>query len=80
MSEITVNKKRMTGIVVSDKMTDTAVVRVERYVKHPRYQKFQVWRKKFAAHDPGNTKKVGDKVVIEETRPLSKTKKFIVVA
>lgn len=80
MSEKQVNKKKMSGVVVSDKMKDTAVVEVSRYVKHPKYKKYQKIRKKFAAHDEGNTKKIGDKVVIEETRPISKTKHFKVIA
>lgn len=80
MTDKKINKKKMNGIVVSDKMTDTAVVMVERYVKHTKYKKYQKIRKKFSAHDAGNTKKIGDKVVIEETRPISKTKKFKIIA
>ncbi len=72
-------KKVLSGVVVSDKMKDTIVVLVERYVKHPKYQKFLNLRKKYKAHDAGNTKKVGDKVDIEETRPISKDKHFRVL-
>jgi small subunit ribosomal protein S17 len=72
-------KKQFTGKVVSDKMKDTIVVLVERYVKHPKYQKFLVRRKRYMAHDEGNVKKEGETVTIEETRPLSKNKHFIVV-
>jgi small subunit ribosomal protein S17 len=53
-------------------MKDTCVVVVERYVKHPKYQKYIQSRKKYKVHDVGNTAKVGNKVVIEETRPISK--------
>jgi small subunit ribosomal protein S17 len=73
------NKKVLKGVVTSDKMKDTVVVRVERYVKHPKYEKFIHTHKKFKAHDAGNTKKIGDKVEIEETRPISKDKHFRVI-
>lgn len=69
-------EKVLTGTVVSNKMKDTIVVSVERYEKHPKYEKFIKRRKKFKAHDFGNTAKVGDKVDIEETRPISKDKHF----
>ncbi len=72
-------KRTLKGIVVSDKMKDTIVVRVERYVKHPKYQKFVHIHKKFKAHDAGNTKKIGEVVTIEETRPISKDKHFKVL-
>ena len=71
--------KTLNGVVVSDKMKDTIVVLVERYVKHPKYQKFLNIRKRFKAHDAGNTKKIGDKVTISECRPISKDKHFEVV-
>lgn len=73
-------KRQLTGVVASDKMKDTIVVVVERYVKHPKYQKFILHRKRFKAHDASNTKKIGDKVTIEETAPISKDKHFKVVA
>jgi len=72
-------KKVLQGTVVSDKMKDTVVVLVERYEKHPKYGKFVKHKKKFKAHDAGNTKKVGEKVRIEETKPISKDKHFMVV-
>ena len=78
-TETTGKKKVLSGVVVSDKMKDTIVVLVERYVKHPKYQKFLNLRKKYKVHDAGNTKKVGDKVDIEETRPISKDKHFRVL-
>jgi len=64
------------GVVVKTAMKDTATVRVDRYVKHPKYKKFQVRSKKFLVHDPGNTAQVGDKVTIIATRPISKMKRF----
>lgn len=72
-------KKTLSGVVVSDKMTDTVVVKVDRFVKHPKYGKFLKKSKKFSAHNPGNTKKIGDKVDITEVKPISKTKKFAIV-
>lgn len=71
--------KIFSGTVVSDKMTDTVVVLVETYKKHPKYGKFIKSKNKFKAHDAGNTKKIGDKVDIQETKPISKDKKFMVV-
>jgi len=56
------------------------VVRIDRYVKHPKYHKFIRKQKKLKAHDAGNTKKIGDKVTIVETRPISKDKNFKVLA
>lgn len=73
-------RKTLSGVVVSDKMKDTIVVLVERYVKDKKYQKFINSRKRFKVHDAGNTKKIGDKVVIESCRPMSKDKSFRVLA
>ncbi len=75
----TVNKKVLTGVVVSDKMQKTVVVRVERFVKHPKYGKYQKSSKKYKAHNENSEVKVGDKVTIRECRPLSKDKHFEVV-
>ena len=76
----TTSKKRvLSGVVVSDKMTDTIVVSVDRYVKVPKYNKYVTRSKKFKAHDAGNTKKIGDKVEIEECAPISKDKRFTLV-
>lgn len=69
-------QKTFSGIVVSDKMQDTIVVAVESYNKHPKYGKFIKGRKKFKVHDAGNTAKIGDKVTIVETKPISKDKNF----
>jgi small subunit ribosomal protein S17 len=71
-------KKVFQGTVVSDKMRDTAVVLVERYEKHPKFNKYIKRAKKFKAHDVGNTKKIGDKVEIVETKPISKDKHFMI--
>ncbi len=68
------------GVVVSDKMKDTTVVVIARYVKHLKYHKFMNRRTKLMAHDPGNTKKIGDKATIQACRPLSKNKAFKVIA
>ena len=70
--------KILSGVVVSNKMKDTIVVSVERYEKHPKYEKFIKRRKKFKAHDLGNTKSIGEKVEIVESKPISKDKHFIV--
>ncbi len=66
----------MVGTVVSDKMDKTVVVRIERLVKHKFYHKYVRRRTKFAAHDEENSCKTGDKVLITESRPLSKTKRW----
>lgn len=71
--------KVLRGVVVSDKMQKTIVVEVNRFVKHPKYGKFMKQSKKYKAHDEENTFKVGDKVTIQETRPISKDKTFKVV-
>ncbi len=68
--------KTFSGVVVSDKMKDTVVVVVERFTKLPKYEKFVRSRKRYKVHNPGNTAKVGDKVVIEETKPISRHKHF----
>ncbi|MCX7822678.1 MAG: 30S ribosomal protein S17 [Syntrophobacterales bacterium] len=73
------HRKRFVGVVVSDKMDKTVTVRVERLIEHPKYHKYIKRYKKFKAHDPQNRCQEGDKVLIEETRPLSKTKRWRVV-
>jgi small subunit ribosomal protein S17 len=72
-------KKQMQGTVVSNKMQKTVVVSVSNFKKHPKYQKFQKVVKKFKAHDATGLLQIGDKVTIEETRPISKDTHFIVV-
>ena len=69
-------RKTLNGVVVSDKMKDTVVVLVERYIKDTKYHKFVNLRKRYHVHNPGNTKKVGDKVTIESCRPMSRRKAF----
>ena len=72
MSEI----KTKEGVVVSDKMTKTRVVVIERVYRHPRYERVITRSKRLKAHDETNASKVGDRVLIEETRPLSKDKRW----
>jgi|SRR5687768_13118855 len=73
------HRKERTGEVISDKMDKTIVVRVERRFQHPRFKKVVTSFKKFYAHDEKNEAKVGDVVLITETRPLSKTKSWRLV-
>jgi len=68
--------RQLVGTVVSNKMDKTVVVLVERLVKHQMYHKYVRRRAKFAAHDKDNTCRIGDKVLISEARPLSKTKRW----
>lgn len=70
------NGKTLEGVVVKTAMKDTITVAVSRYEKHPKYKKFMMKTKKFLVHDAGNTAKVGDKVTIRETKPISKRKFF----
>ncbi len=69
-------KKELVGRVVSDKNDKTITVLVETYKKHPKYGKRVKYSKKYTAHDEANKAKMGDRVRIVETRPLSKTKRF----
>ena len=72
-------RKVLTGIVVSDKMEKTAVVSIERLVKHETYGKYVRRRNKFKVHDEKNECKVGDVIRFMETRPLSKDKRWRLV-
>jgi len=72
-------RKERVGDVVSDKMNKTIVVRVKRRFRHPRFKKVVTAYSKFYAHDEKNEAKVGDRVRIQETRPLSKTKSWRLV-
>lgn len=74
------NTRTLRGKVVGSKMKDTITVAVERYVQHPKYKKYQRRTKKYLVHDPGNTATVGSSVTIQETRPLSKRKRFVLIA
>nr|WP_290667319.1 30S ribosomal protein S17 [Ardenticatena sp.] len=71
-------RKRLEGVVVSDKMDKTVVVLVERLVRHPIYGKQVRRSKKYHAHDERNEVRVGDRVEIIESRPISKTKRWVV--
>jgi len=73
------NRRTLTGRVVSDKMEKSAVVLVERTVKHPRYHKYVKRQKKYMVHDESNACNVGDTVVIQESRPLSRRKRWVVI-
>lgn len=70
------NRKEQVGRVVSDKMDKTIVVVVERRVRHPRYEKVITRASRFYAHDEKNEARTGDRVRIEETRPLSRLKRW----
>jgi small subunit ribosomal protein S17 len=72
-------KRVLSGVVVSDKMDKTVVVRVERRFTHPMYKKIVQRSKKYAAHDEANRCKVGDVVTIRECRPISKNKHWEVI-
>jgi len=74
MTEEKTSARILQGIVVSDKMQKTIVVKVDRRVKHKLYQKFITRSTKVHVHDPEEQCSIGDKVVIQETRPISKTK------
>jgi small subunit ribosomal protein S17 len=76
MTETAKNHRQLTGRVVSDKMDKTVTVLVERQVKHPTIGKIVRRTKKYHAHNEGNDAKTGDTVVIEECRPISKTKSW----
>jgi small subunit ribosomal protein S17 len=70
--------KERVGVVVSDKMDKTVVVAIENRAPHPKYGKIVVKTKRYKAHDEENTCHAGDRVRISETRPLSRTKRWIV--
>ncbi len=70
------NQKTRTGVVTSDKMDKTVVVKVEKLVKHPTYKKYIKRRVTYKAHDENNECGIGDKVTIVETRPLSRDKRW----
>lgn len=70
--------KTLRGTVIKCAMKDTATVSVEQFVLHPKYKKYLRKTKKYLVHDPENTAAVGDKVVIRETRPISKRKHFVI--
>lgn len=77
-SETVKAPRRLKGVVVSDKMQKTVVVRIDRLRRHPKYLKYIKVSARFKAHDEKNDAKTGDRVVIREARPLSKDKRWIV--
>lgn len=79
MEKKEIHKKELQGTVVSTKMTDTAVVSVSRYVKHPKYKKYIKRTHRYQAHNPGNRAAEGEVVTIRSCRPLSKHKSFEIV-
>ncbi len=79
MAETTKLKRTLIGQVVSDKRAKTVTVLVERRVKHPLYDKIQIKSSKYHAHDEKGEYKMGDIIEIQETRPISKTKAWMVV-
>ena len=72
--------RKIQGIIVSDKMDKTRVVAITRLKQHPRYQKYYKVTERFKAHDEKNEYKTGDKVMIEETRPMSKEKRWKIIS
>lgn len=73
-------KRKLQGTIVSDKMNKTRVVEVVRLKKHSRYEKYFKVSARFKAHDENNEYKTGEKVLIEETRPISKDKRWRIVS
>ncbi len=78
-AEVRGRRKQRVGVVVSDRMQKTIVVRVERRERHPVYGKTMTMARQFSVHDEKNTARIGDTVRIEETRPLSRTKRWRLV-
>lgn len=72
-------RRVLVGRVVSDKMDKTVTVEVTRRIKHPKYHKYVTRRKNFKAHDEDNACEMNDTVVIQESRPLSRTKRWVVI-
>jgi small subunit ribosomal protein S17 len=79
MEQKTTRPQSFVGTVVKTAMKDTATVRVDRFEKHPKYKKYLVRSKKYLVHDPGNAGKIGDRVIIIATKPISKRKHFMIV-
>jgi len=79
-AQATPKGRKLQGTVVSDKMKKTVVVAITSLKLHPKYKKYFKVTKKFKAHDENNEYHVGDQVIIQETRPLSKEKRWMVVA
>jgi small subunit ribosomal protein S17 len=79
-NESQTNKRTLEGVVTSDKMMKTRVVSITRTKKHPKYLKYYNVTTKFKAHDENNEYKTGDKVVIAESRPLSREKRWVIIS
>ena len=75
----TVNRRVLRGVVVAANMQNTVTVAVDRYVKHPKYKKYQRRTKKYLVHDASGVTPVGTKVSIQETAPISKRKHFTIL-
>ncbi|OHB17693.1 MAG: 30S ribosomal protein S17 [Parcubacteria group bacterium RIFCSPLOWO2_01_FULL_40_65] len=75
-----IKRRKLKGVVVSDKMQKTIVVSIVRLKKHPKYKKYFKVTKKFKVHDENNEYHIGDRVLIEETKPLSKDKRWRAVS
>ncbi|MBN2407947.1 MAG: 30S ribosomal protein S17 [Elusimicrobia bacterium] len=73
------SRKRLKGVVISDKASKTRVVEVERHVRHPLYKKVLKKKKKYYAHDEKEISAMGDLVTIEEMRPMSKLKRWRII-
>ena len=72
-------KRQLTGVVISNKMQKTVVVKVEQIKEHPKYKRRYKVHKRYKAHDEKEEYKIGDKVIIEEHRPISKEKRWRVI-
>ena len=72
--------KEKSGLIVSDKMQDTRIVQVDERVQHKKYKKVITRSKRYAVHDSGLDSHLGDKVQIQETKPISKTKNWVIVS
>lgn len=79
VAPLAAKRTTLSGTVVKAAMQKTVTVKVTRFVKHPKYQKYQTLTKKYKVHDEDGSAKVGDKVSIVETRPISKDKRFTLV-
>ena len=77
-AKVETNRRKMTGVVVKDKMDKTVVIEVEKFLKHPKYHKYLKRKKRYKAHDDKSQCNVGDRVIIVESRPLSKEKRWLV--
>ncbi|MCX8021952.1 MAG: 30S ribosomal protein S17 [Syntrophorhabdaceae bacterium] len=71
-------KRKLVGVVVNNKMDKTVVVEVSRSLKHPMYHKYIIHKKRYKVHDEGNGCNIGDRVLIMESRPISKEKRWVV--